>query len=88
MFKCEFHVSYVLVQQQIQGPIEVMDPSLLLRPEPTFAAKPVGMFRDYAEDPEDPIKERVRQTYLKMHTYQTVDFVRGKNFYLNIKNLK
>ena len=55
-----------------------MDPSLLMRPEPTFAAKPIGMFRDYTDDPEDPIKERVRQTYLKMHTYQTVDFVRGK----------
>ncbi|KAJ9589623.1 hypothetical protein L9F63_017208, partial [Diploptera punctata] len=67
--------------QQVQGPVEVMDPSLLLRPEPAFAAKPVGMFRDYTEDPEDPIKERVRQTYLKMHTYQTVDFVRGKMDY-------
>jgi inositol oxygenase len=55
-----------------------MDPSLLLRPEPTFATKPVGMFRDYSVDPEDPIKERVRVTYHKMHTYQTVDFVRGK----------
>lgn len=57
----------------------MMDPSLLLRPEPTFAAKPVGMFRDYSIDPEDPIKERVRVTYHKMHTYQTVDFVRGKH---------
>ena len=57
----------------------MMDPSLLLRPEPTFAAKPVGMFRDYSIDPGDPIKERVRVTYHKMHTYQTVDFVRGKH---------
>jgi inositol oxygenase len=37
------------------------------------------MFRDYSVDPEDPIKERVRVTYQKMHTYQTVDFVRGKH---------
>lgn len=64
--------------QEACGPVEVMDPSLLLRPEPTFAAKPVGMFRDYSVDPGDPIKERVRMTYHKMHTYQTVDFVRGK----------
>jgi inositol oxygenase len=55
-----------------------MDPSLLLRPEPMFAAKPIGMFRDYSVDPKDPIKERVRVTYHKMHTYQTFDFVRGK----------
>ncbi|PSN30705.1 Inositol oxygenase [Blattella germanica] len=69
------------VVQEARGPVEVMDPSLLLRPEPSFAAKPVGMFRDYTEDSEDPIKERVRQTYLKMHTHQTVDFVRGKMDY-------
>ncbi|XP_033609048.1 inositol oxygenase isoform X2 [Cryptotermes secundus] len=69
------------VVQEACGPLEVMDPSLLLRPEPTFAAKPVSMFRDYSVDPEDPIKERVRVTYHKMHTYQTVDFVRGKMDY-------
>ncbi|XP_021941988.1 inositol oxygenase isoform X2 [Zootermopsis nevadensis] len=62
-------------------PVDVMDPSLLLRPEPIFATKPIGMFRDYSVDPEDPIKERVRVTYHKMHTYQTVDFVRGKMDY-------
>ncbi|XP_021941987.1 inositol oxygenase isoform X1 [Zootermopsis nevadensis] len=75
---------YSAVMKVVQGacePVDVMDPSLLLRPEPIFATKPIGMFRDYSVDPEDPIKERVRVTYHKMHTYQTVDFVRGKMDY-------
>lgn len=35
-------------------------------------------FRDYSEDVEDPVKERVRRTYDLMHTNQTVEFVKGK----------
>lgn len=60
----------------------VIDPSELLRPEPSFAKKPVGQFRDYTIDETDPIKERVRRTYYDMHTNQTVDFVKGNNFTL------
>lgn len=55
----------------------LIDPSELLRPEPKFASKDVGAYRDYTVDPDDPIQERVRQTYLDMHTNQTVDFVKG-----------
>nr|CAD7609616.1 unnamed protein product [Timema genevievae] len=59
----------------LQTKLGVIDPSELLRPEPSFAAKPVGQFRDFTIDLNDPIKERVRLTYEKMHTNQTVDFV-------------
>ncbi|KAJ8882328.1 hypothetical protein PR048_014130, partial [Dryococelus australis] len=58
--------------------MRVIDPSELLRPEPAFAAKPVGDFRDYTIDPNDPIKERVRKLYISMHTNQTVDFVKSR----------
>ncbi|CAG9829795.1 unnamed protein product [Diabrotica balteata] len=60
------------------GPVNIIDPSELLRPEPKFAKKPVGQFRDYTIDENDPIKERVRKTYELMHTNQTVDFVKDK----------
>lgn len=59
-------------------PISCIDPSELLRPEIAFAEKPVGKFRDYNVDENDPIKERVRKTYLDMHTNQTVAFVNNK----------
>lgn len=59
-------------------PIKVIDPSELLRPEPSFAKKPVAQFRDYTIDENDPIKERVRRTYKEMHTHQTVQFVQDK----------
>jgi inositol oxygenase len=58
--------------------IRFLDPSELLRPEPSFAAKPLEAFRDYSIDVNDPIKERVRKTYLEMHTNQTVAFVRQR----------
>jgi inositol oxygenase len=60
------------------GLVNIIDPSELLRPEPKFAQKPVGQFRDYSIDENDPIKERVRKTYNLMHTNQTVDFVKEK----------
>nr|CAD7568810.1 unnamed protein product [Timema californicum] len=62
-------------ENELQTKLGVIDPSELLRPEPSFATKPVGQFRDYTIDPNDPIKERVRITYERMHTNQTVDFV-------------
>ncbi|GJQ78549.1 hypothetical protein Trydic_g2708, partial [Trypoxylus dichotomus] len=62
----------------VDNPIKLLDPSELLRPEPSFAEKPVSQFRNYDIDENDPIKERVRKTYKLMHTNQTVDFVRGK----------
>ena len=56
----------------------MIDPSELLRPESKFAAKPVGNYRDFSIDLNDPLKERVRKTYLDMHTNQCVDFVNRK----------
>ncbi|XP_046682638.1 inositol oxygenase [Homalodisca vitripennis] len=56
----------------------VMDPSELMRPEVKFADKEIGAFRDYSIDENDPIKERVRLTYLQMHTNQTVEFVKDR----------
>ncbi|KAF5297026.1 hypothetical protein FQA39_LY12240 [Lamprigera yunnana] len=58
--------------------IELLDPSELLRPEPTFANRPLAQFRDYSIDENDPVKERVRRTYENMHTHQTVAFVKEK----------
>lgn len=60
-----------------QNQVHLLDPSELLRPEPTFADKNPSKFRDYSVDTEDPLKERVRRTYRQMHLNQTVDFVKG-----------
>ena len=60
------------------GKIYYLDPSEHLRPEPIFAQKPVAKFRDFTIDPADPIKERVRETYLEMHRHQTLSFVQNK----------
>lgn len=54
----------------------LLDPSDKLRPESIYAGKLQSEFRNYEEDDEDPIKNRVRKTYEKMHTNQTVEFVR------------
>jgi len=54
----------------------LLDPSEQLRPEPVYAGKLQSEFRNYEEDSEDPIKERVRRTYEEMHTNQTVEFVK------------
>lgn len=56
----------------------MLDVSELMRPEPSFASKPIGRYRDYDIDYEDPIKERVRITYTEMHTNQTVDYVKSE----------
>ncbi|CAD6230463.1 GSCOCG00006770001-RA-CDS [Cotesia congregata] len=62
----------------------LLDPSEKLRPEAVYAGKLENQFRNYSEDPTDPIKERVRTTYYNMHTNQTVDFVRSFLSNLNI----
>lgn len=64
---------------RILNTVSIIDPSELHRPEPKFAAKPIEEFRDFSENKDDPIKERVKRTYTEMHTHQTVDFVRGKH---------
>lgn len=58
--------------------VHFVDPSEHLRPESAFAKKSIAAFRDYTVDPTDPLKERVRKTYLDMHTNQTVEFVKGR----------
>jgi len=58
--------------------IFMIDPSEHMRPEEVFANKPIDAFRDYSIDENDPIKERVRKTYLEMHTKQTMEFVQGR----------
>ena len=40
--------------------------------------KKVTKFRRFSIDVTNMMKERVRKTYLAMHTYQTVAFVRSK----------
>ncbi|XP_059622144.1 inositol oxygenase [Phlebotomus argentipes] len=62
----------------VESPL-ILDPSELLRPEPEFLDKSASKFRDYTVDTTDPLKERVRLTYRKMHLNQTVDFVRGRH---------
>jgi len=63
--------------------VRYIDPSEHLRPEADFANKPITAFRDYSIDENDPIKERVRKTYLTMHTNQTVEFVQGRHAHWN-----
>lgn len=61
-----------------KDPVMMIDPSELLRPEAEFADKDLSKFRDYSVDVNDPLKERVRQTYRQMHLNQTVGFVKGE----------
>lgn len=46
---------------------------------PDFVGKPVELFRNYGTD--NVLADRVKRTYLEMHTTQTVDFVKGKKDY-------
>lgn len=58
--------------------IKILDPSDVYRPDiPTFADKDLQQFRDYTVTENDPISERVFQTYKAMHQNQTVEFVQG-----------
>ncbi|XP_043193410.1 inositol oxygenase-like [Amphibalanus amphitrite] len=65
---------------ETRGPVCIIDPSELYRPE-VKAKKAKGLFREYSIDKTDHIQTRVRDTYLKMHTYQTVDYVKQKIAY-------
>ncbi|KAJ8678473.1 hypothetical protein QAD02_014260 [Eretmocerus hayati] len=68
---------------------QIFDPSEKLRPEKVYNGKSECQFRDYSEDADDPIKERVRETYRKMHTYQTVEFVKSRmNYWLKFDKCK
>ncbi|XP_037078237.1 inositol oxygenase-like [Pollicipes pollicipes] len=59
------------------GPVCMIDPSEVYRPDiPSSKAK--GLFREFSVDKTDPIQMRVRETYMKMHTHQTVDYVTRK----------
>jgi len=53
----------------------LLDTSVLLRPEDKFKNKEA--FRDYTKN--DALGERVRKTYIDMHTNQTVDFARSQH---------
>lgn len=63
-----------LLQQQNHATL--LDPSEQFRPESIYAGKLQSNFRNFEEDFEDPIKERVRKTYEMMHSNQTVEFVK------------
>ena len=79
MQKTEVSLLFKSSQQNgVHEKILYLDPSEHLRPEKSFADKPLNAFRDYSIDSSDPIKERVRLTYEMMHTNQTVEFVRDR----------
>ena len=66
-------------QKQVITPanrVLLLDVSELYRPE----SKKVEEFRVYNADivAENHIMARVYETYLQMHTHQTVDFVKGR----------
>lgn len=62
----------------LQQKISLLDPSDIYRPDiAAYAKKDLDQFRDYSVVEDDPIKERVRQTYAQMHRNQTVAFVQG-----------
>lgn len=50
-----------------------IDPSLNYRPD----INP-SLYRRYTFNAQDPVQKRVYETYLKMHTYQTVEFAEKK----------
>lgn len=54
--------------------LSFLDPSELYRPE----HKKKEDFRIHTMDMDDPIQRRVNEVYKKMHTFQTVDFVRER----------
>ncbi|OQR69938.1 inositol oxygenase-like [Tropilaelaps mercedesae] len=58
------------MQQQL---LYHIDPSLQYRPD----CNP-NQYRKYTINADDPVQKRVFETYLKMHTYQTVEFVKKK----------
>lgn len=72
----QFFLTKVNIFQQL---VNILDPSDVYRPDHiSFADKELEKFRDYTVTENDPISERVFQTYSLMHRNQTVDFVKGK----------
>ncbi|GIY11504.1 hypothetical protein CDAR_584814 [Caerostris darwini] len=67
-------VEHPVAHMEPTNPVHILDPSELYRPE----IKKIEDFREYSDEKNDPIQMRVRETYLKMHTFQTVDFVKNK----------
>ncbi|XP_076640784.1 myo-inositol oxygenase [Halictus rubicundus] len=63
---------------QPQRQAMILDPSDKYRPEPAHAGKFESEFRNYSVDGADPVMERVRNTYHKMHSSQTVEFVQSR----------
>lgn len=57
--------------------ILLLDPSEYYRPE----KKKMEEFRTFSAEEDSCIQRRVRETYMKMHTNQTVDFVRNRKTY-------
>ncbi|XP_068205702.1 inositol oxygenase [Palaemon carinicauda] len=57
--------------------IIMIDPSLVYRPEEAIR-KANWDFRQFPEDSEDPKLAKVKETYLKMHTNQCVDYVKKR----------
>ncbi|XP_071540191.1 inositol oxygenase isoform X2 [Panulirus ornatus] len=55
----------------------MLDPSLVFRPEEAVKSGR-WQFRNFIEDSQDPRQKMVKETYLKMHTHQCVDFVKRK----------
>ena len=61
------------------APVQMIDPSLVFRPEKAIAESG-WEFRRFDEESDDPKMQQVKETYLKMHTNQTVDYVKRKVF--------
>lgn len=57
--------------------ILMLDPSEHYRPD----TKKKEEFRQYTDNHDDRIQRRVQETYLKMHTFQTYEFVKHKMDY-------
>ncbi|CAL4124821.1 unnamed protein product, partial [Meganyctiphanes norvegica] len=58
--------------------IMMLDPSLVFRPEEVMK-KTGHQFRNYQDESNDPHQQQVKNTYLQMHTYQCVDYVKKKH---------
>ncbi|XP_063857522.1 inositol oxygenase-like isoform X1 [Scylla paramamosain] len=57
----------------------MIDPSLVFRPEEAVKKSGGWKFRNFDETSEDPHQVTVRNTYMKMHTNQCVDYVKRKH---------
>nr|XP_053637024.1 inositol oxygenase-like isoform X3 [Cherax quadricarinatus] len=57
--------------------VKMIDPSLVFRPEEVIR-KTDHQFRSFQEEPSHPKMQQVKQTYLNMHTHQSVEYVKSK----------